>query len=192
MSSLLVLNSEHSQEHRFSLESAFPELGSAEGAPFNTRYLKLPFEIQPSDAVRELLRKFLPNFLSWTTEEKKERGHLGYWEGKPPQTYSPFVDRLARFIVAFVGGAALVVPMIIMVFNSSVNKSLVVTSVAVVLFAAFLAVELRSSNTETLTATATYAAVLVVFVGTSLFPDSLAANGNASGNSSSIPETILS
>lgn len=83
---------------------------------------------------------------------------------------SPFVDRLARFIMAFVGGAALVVPMIIMVFSPSLTKSLVTTSVSVVLFAIFLALGISSSNQDTLAATATYATVLVVFVGTSLPP----------------------
>jgi hypothetical protein len=88
------------------------------------------------------------------------------------------MDRFARFIMAFVGGAALVLLMIVMVFELSLAKSLVVTSVPVLLFAAFLALGINSSNTDTLTATATYAAVLVVSVGTSLSP---AVNGTGAG-----------
>ena len=36
-----------------------------------------------------------------------------YLRDEPPQDVSPFVDELARFIIAFTGGAALVVPMLI-------------------------------------------------------------------------------
>lgn len=69
--------------------------------------------------------------------------------------------------MAFVGGAALVVPMLIMLLHASRNTSLITTSVSVLLFATFLAFGVSASPQETLVATATYAAVLVVFVGTS-------------------------
>ena len=86
----------------------------------------------------------------------------------PPQNVSPFVDKLTRFIIAFTGGAALVVPMLIMSLPSiHRTKSLITVSLAVTLFAAMMSVGIRASNSETLVATATYAAVLVVFVGTS-------------------------
>ena len=76
------------------------------------------------------------------------------------------MDRLARFVVGFVGGAALIVPMLVMSIKRSQAKSLTTTSVAVVLFAVAMAVGIRATNAETLAATAAYAAVLVVFVGT--------------------------
>ena len=47
------------------------------------------------------------------------------------------------------------------------TKSLITVSLAVTLFAAMMSIAMRASNTETLVATATYAAVLIVFVGTS-------------------------
>jgi len=72
--------------------------------------------------------------------------------------------------MAFVGGAALLVPMIIMVFEASLSKSLITTSVSVLFFAGFLSFGISASNQDILAATATYAAVLVVFVGTSLPP----------------------
>lgn len=86
----------------------------------------------------------------------------------PPQDISPLVDKLARFIIAFTGGAALVVPMLIMSLPSTHRtKSLITVSLAVTLFASVMSVGIRASNSETLVATATYAAVLIVFVGTS-------------------------
>jgi hypothetical protein len=69
--------------------------------------------------------------------------------------------------MAFTGGASLIVPMLIMSFDPSRNKSLIVVSVSVLIFAVFLSSGIHASNQETLAATATYAAVLVVFVGTS-------------------------
>ncbi len=77
------------------------------------------------------------------------------------------MDRLARFMVAFAGGLSLVIPMLIMRIRETLTKSLVTVSVSVVLFAAVISMVLHASNTDTVAATATYAAVLVVFVGTS-------------------------
>ena len=91
-----------------------------------------------------------------------------YLADLPPQNVSPFVDKMARFIIAFTGGAALVVPMLIMSLPSiDKTKSLVTVSLAVTLFATMISLAMRVGNTETLVATATYAAVLIVFVGTS-------------------------
>ena len=69
------------------------------------------------------------------------------------------------------GGLALIVPMLIMVLHRSVHGSLIVTSVGTVLFAFSLALAARTlKGMDVLAATAAYAAVLVVFVGSSLPP----------------------
>jgi VIT1/CCC1 family predicted Fe2+/Mn2+ transporter len=91
-----------------------------------------------------------------------------YFAGDAPEQVSVFVDRLARFLVAFLGGAMLIVPMMIMRLpRVTVLKSLVTASISVVVFAGALSVFFKASNTDTMVATATYAAVLVVFVGVS-------------------------
>lgn len=78
------------------------------------------------------------------------------------------MDHSARFIVAFLGGASLLVPMLVMSLPKvTLTKSLVTTSVAVLLFAVVLSFVFKPGNAETVVGTATYAAVLVVFVGTS-------------------------
>ena len=92
---------------------------------------------------------------------------MRYNKREIPTTYSPFVESLARFIIAVGGGCALVIPMVIMSFAPSRAKSLVTVSVAVVLFALVMSLAFQTDNKDTLTGTATYAAVLVVFVGTS-------------------------
>jgi len=63
------------------------------------------------------------------------------------------------------GAVSILVPMIIMSLNNSKTKSLVTTSIAVVLFACICSFMLRTANDQTLAATAGYAAVLMVFVG---------------------------
>jgi hypothetical protein len=118
------------------------------------------------DPIREFLRKRLYKRLSWPAAEIISR-RLDFYKNGIPETYSPFVDWLARFIIAIGGGAALIVPMLIMSIHSSQPKSLVTVSGAVVLFALCVSLVFQAENRETLTATATYAAVLVVFVGTS-------------------------
>lgn len=80
---------------------------------------------------------------------------------------SQFVDRLVRFAVAITGGTFLVVPMLIMAISPSQVKSLATVSVSVIVFSLILSFVIRLTNVETLVSTATYAAVLVVFVGTS-------------------------
>lgn len=77
------------------------------------------------------------------------------------------MDKLARSMVAFTGGLSLVVPIVIRRIGETLVKSLVTVSVSVVLFVAVISIVLRPNNTEIVAATATYAAVLVVFVGTS-------------------------
>ena len=55
--------------------------------------------------------------------------------------------------------------MLIMRLGESLTKSLFMVSVAMDLFPALTSLTFRASNFETLVAIATYAAVLVVFIG---------------------------
>ncbi|KAH6849907.1 hypothetical protein B0I37DRAFT_403837 [Chaetomium sp. MPI-CAGE-AT-0009] len=124
-------------------------------------------DLLPSDNLRDFLKRSLPRSLTYTRSDMWKRNEE-YLSGEPPEEISPFVDGLARFLVAFLGGTMLVVPMLIMRLPEiTVVKSLVTVSAAVLLFAAALSVFFRASNTDTIIATATYAAVLVVFVGVS-------------------------
>jgi hypothetical protein len=54
-----------------------------------------------------------------------------------------------------------------MSFHASKTKSLITVSVATFIFSLLLAMALRLGNNDVLATTAAYAAVLVVFVGTS-------------------------
>lgn len=118
------------------------------------------------DPLRQALIRYLSSPLTYSRHERQERAKE-FSDGLLAREVSEFVDRLARFIIAITGGLFLVVPMIIMTLRPSETKSLVTVSVGVVIFALILAFGIRVSNVETLVSTATYAAVLVVFVGTS-------------------------
>lgn len=114
-----------------------------------------------------MLKRILPRSVTYTKDEMRLRDEE-FLFGQPPHEVSPFVDVLARFLVAFLGGALLVVPMLVMRLpNVNVVKSLCTVSLSVLIFAGALSVFFKAKNTDTLIATATYAAVLVVFVGTS-------------------------
>lgn len=119
-----------------------------------------------ADPLRQLFMHHLPSRLTFSHHERLARAEE-YEDGLQPKEVSSFVDRLARFVVAIAGGIFLVIPMVIMVLEPSETKSVVTVSMAVLTFSLILSFGIKVSNVETLVSTATYAAVLVVFVGTS-------------------------
>lgn len=145
--------------------------------PFETEnYRVLPrahkAALEPfSDEIREFMRTWLPPKITWTKAERIAKPDL-FDKGDAPITLSPTVDRLARFTIAMAGALFILVPMYIMAIDQSRTKNLVTTTVAVVLFALLCSVTLRTSNDQTLGATAGYAAVLMVFVGLTSAPSS--------------------
>lgn len=79
-----------------------------------------------------------------------------------------FFDRLA---VGIFGGMALIAPMLFMIPHRDLNTSTTTATVATMLFALLLAIGGQElAGKDVLAATAAYAAVLVVFVGTSMSP----------------------
>jgi VIT1/CCC1 family predicted Fe2+/Mn2+ transporter len=134
--------------------------------PLNSHYFYAYLPPPPTDAARAFVQGLLPNHLTFSQEEKTYRPKE-YASGQAPESVSPFVDRLTRFLIAFIGGAFLLVPMLVMAIRPSTTKSLITTCVAVLLFATVVALGFKGKNVETMASTATYAAVLVVFIGTS-------------------------
>ncbi|KAL7952774.1 hypothetical protein V8C34DRAFT_309765 [Trichoderma compactum] len=152
--------------HRKLLLQRFFHSDSDFNDPFESHYSYFQDADEKIDPLRSVLMKYLPVQLTFSRQERLDRGRE-YSQRKPPRAVSSFIDHLVRFIMAFTGGVFLVVPMIIMTINASQTKSLVTVSVAVVIFSLILSFAIRVSNVETLVSTATYAVVLVVFVGTS-------------------------
>jgi hypothetical protein len=133
---------------------------------FNSHYSYFDEADIKIDALRATLMKNLPAWMTYSRNERAMR-RREFAEGKAPKEVSHFVDRLCRFMIAAVGGMFLVGPMLIMAIDSSTTKSLVTVSVSVLIFIGVLTFGVRVGNVEALVSTATYAAVLVVFVGSS-------------------------
>jgi hypothetical protein len=96
---------------------------------------------------------------------KEMDGHYYFWNVQKQATLS--VRIIASTVIAVSGGALLIVPMLVMSFNTNRTKSLITVSCSVLLFGFFLSAVMKSKSSDIFVATATYAAVLVVFVGTS-------------------------
>lgn len=128
----------------------------------------------PSDKLRELLRVRLPAWLTYTPTER-QRYHEEYLRGDPPRYITSKIDTYARFLVAAFGGLMLVVPSLIMSLpQATVTNNLVILSIAVLVFGGSVSLFFRANDKETMMATATYAAVLVVFLGVSMEGSSVA------------------
>ncbi|KAL2864381.1 uncharacterized protein BJX67DRAFT_224098 [Aspergillus lucknowensis] len=157
------------QERRWLMQRYFHS-GLTNNTPsFHSHYSYFSEADAEIDPLRRSLMRYLPSSLAYSSEEYHAR-QREYSEGRPPKIVSTFVDRLARFLVALTGGVFLIVPTIIMTLRPSQTKSLVVVSITVLFFTFVLSFAVRVSNVETLVAAATYAAVMVVFLG--------ATNGN--------------
>lgn len=129
----------------------------------------------PGDTVEDILKDFLkrhlPSSLKWTSDEKSRYGFPFRQEllpkGQLPKQDSATVRVISSFMLSLCSGSTVIVPMIIMSFTPSQTKSLIVTSVAVLLFGFVLAAVMRIKSAGVFIATVTYAAVLVVFIGSS-------------------------
>jgi hypothetical protein len=94
--------------------------------------------------------------LTWKGKFQLARRHLSKW------------DMVRRICVGtLIGAPFLLVPMIILQFHTTTAWRLSMVSIAVVLFSVFLGLCSSQSNGEHLAAVAAYAAVMVVFIGTS-------------------------
>lgn len=79
-------------------------------------------------------------------------------------------EQSTRLLFAIAGGLSLILPMLIMANVPGKIASLVTTCISMLIFVILIAFLTRLSPNEVLATTAAYAAVLVVFVGTSLRP----------------------
>lgn len=118
-----------------------------------------------SDA--EMIPKYMT--LAGQLPEPLDKGDPQMW-GMDKYSVQHKTDKkqvMFRFLVAILGVLAVVLPMIIMVLVPGRTASLVTTSVFAVAFGAGIASVSSFRSTEILAIACAYAAVLVVFVGTS-------------------------
>jgi hypothetical protein len=79
-----------------------------------------------------------------------------------------FVDVSARVLFGLCGAISLLIPLVVLTFIKSVNYRLLATILFVLTFVLMIALLSDANNQELVGATAAYAAVLVVFVGTTV------------------------
>jgi VIT1/CCC1 family predicted Fe2+/Mn2+ transporter len=139
----------------------FPEIEIPSKGDLFGKYYELPDAHKESWRLATALSRVFPKSWTYSTHEKAL-----YLMRLPARTFSLPVRIVASTIIALSGGALLIVPMVVMSFNPSRPKSLITVSCAVFLFGFCVGVVLRRKTYNTFLATAAYAAVLVVFVGT--------------------------
>jgi uncharacterized protein DUF6594 len=79
---------------------------------------------------------------------------------------SEVINIMSRVIIAVLGSAAMLAPILIMTDLSKQKDRVITVSVSVIIFGLVLSFGSRPSNQEILAASAAYTAVLVVYVGT--------------------------
>lgn len=135
--------------------------------PFYSHYSYCLPKDEQFDRLSRLIARCLPRRFTYSSEEKYMRSRE-YEDGKLPSTASAVVEYLARFTISFLVGLFILVPMIIMVLHPSTKKSLITVCTTIVLFSISMAFAAsHASFGQTVVATATYAAVMFVFVGAS-------------------------
>lgn len=115
----------------------------------------VPEEPKPGDT-------YLPGGQRRRVNEEKERLRQKEMRIKSSRA------RWERFGMGVFGGIALIAPMLLMVLHRDRTTALVTTSVSMILFAIIISFLPIASPDVALVAVATYAAVLVVFVGAAL------------------------
>jgi hypothetical protein len=147
----------------------FPEvpLGDMEGV--EVAYIKVE-ESEKQSRLKDALNWALPNAWTWTKLERKARplSYDRYLAGEKefgPRQISTTAQIISSLIIATVAGGFIIAPIAIMRSYSYHGQNLLTVSLWVILFGFFLAAVVQAKNQEIFIATATYAAVLVVFVG---------------------------
>ena len=134
---------------------------------YSTRLLRVDLALRSSrDPLRSTLYQWLRAFNFYRsygqsdTERQMNRR-------KTDLNTTLLADIAARFLVALLAGIFLVIPLVILSFQSDPKAHLLTVSICIVVFSFLLSLGTKASNQETMVASAGYAAVLVVFVASS-------------------------
>ena len=86
---------------------------------------------------------------------------------KSYQNTARLAEIITRFLVALLAGAFLVIPLVVLSYQSSNQTHLITVSICIVIFSLLVSLVSKASNEQTMVASAGYAAVLVVFLSNS-------------------------
>lgn len=115
----------------------------------------------------DLLGSFDPSLMEHSTTPGMTRGTQRQNKEMIEKRHAEFKMAWERFAFAMLGGLALIVPVLIIVVQTTPVpvKALVVISISILSFALSVAMFSKAAPENLLAATAAYAAVLVVFIG---------------------------
>jgi len=87
------------------------------------------------------------------------------------QNTTMMADWIARFLIALITGLFLILPLVILNYQTSSKAHLMTVSLCIFVFSGIISLGSKASNQEIVVASAGYAAVLVVFVSSSSCPN---------------------
>ena len=128
------------------------------------------------DIIRHALRKFLRALWFFvcrsrigreTQEPYASAATLESHLKKSYQNTARLAEIITRFLVALLAGAFLVIPLVVLSYQSSSQTHLITISICIVIFSLLVSLVSRASNEQIMVASAGYAAVLVVFLSNS-------------------------
>jgi hypothetical protein len=146
---------------------------------YKTRLVRVDLAPRSSsrDPIQHYLRKFLRSLwysahsARWSARNSDdERGsnpevsHTGAQFDRSFQNTARMAEAAARFLIAVFAGSFLVVPLIVLSFQTSKASNLITVSICIVVFSLLVSLLSKASNYETMAASAAYAAVLAVFI----------------------------
>ncbi|KAH6665937.1 hypothetical protein B0J14DRAFT_203391 [Halenospora varia] len=126
--------------------------------------LDLPKPQQTIYSDSDLLGAFDHNLLQHSAKVGKSRGSERHVREERDKQIKRLKATSHRFVFALVGALAIVVPILIIAVEFAALKTLIVVSVSIFLFALGVALFSSAAPESLLGATATYAAVLMVFM----------------------------
>ena len=153
----------------------------------NKVYDEMRIHPDETDRLRSLLNSYLPDSWLYTKPEREllepvrewlfakgNTRHYGHWTR---------IDKTARVLFGIIGIVSLLVPLVALTFIQNTNYRLLATTGFVITFTLVLAFLSVANNQELVGATAAYAAVLVVFVGSTIGSSSGSGSGGPTSNS---------
>lgn len=142
----------------------------ADQAAYTTRLLRVDLALRSSrDPLRSTLYQWLRAF-QFCRSYGQSYSDLPMSQRRADLNTTMLADIAARFLVALLAGIFLVIPLVILNFQSNPRAHLLTVSICIVVFAFLVSLGTKASNQETMVASAGYAAVLVVFVASSPNP----------------------
>lgn len=125
------------------------------------------------DLIQQGFRKWLRMFWFFIRTRKRASTCVGSEQNSSEveaklrasyQDTSKIAEFCARFMFAAMAGASLIIPLIFLVTQTGKEAHIITVAVFIVIFSLLLSLLFKASTQEIMTASAAYAAVLVVFI----------------------------